>query len=191
MNSKSASTVPADTPAPADFYREESYGNVESVGYMMRRIVTMVGQQVERQLVVSDLTNAQWVPLFKLHIGCATTVAELARECELDAGAMTRLLDRIEAKGLCKRVRSSQDRRVVNLELTPAGHDAAKTIPAVLSRVQNANLAGFSATEFVLLNDFLSRIMQNALAIEANVSATASATATVPNAGSNPSQFSS
>ena len=191
MNSKSTSTVPADMPVPVDFYREESYGNVESVGYMMRRIVTMVGQQVERQLEVSDLTNAQWVPLFKLHIGCATTVAELARECELDAGAMTRLLDRIEAKGLCKRVRSSQDRRVVNLELTPAGHDAAKTIPAVLSRVQNANLAGFSATEFVLLNDFLSRIMQNALAIEANVSATASATATVPNAGSNPSQFSS
>lgn len=195
MHSKSASTAPADGPAPVDFYREESYGNVESVVYMMRRIVTMVGQQVERQLEVSDLTNAQWVPLFKLHIGRATTVAELARECELDAGAMTRLLDRIEAKGLCKRVRSSQDRRVVNLELTPAGHDAAKTIPAVLSRVQNANLAGFSAAEFALLNDFLSRIMQNALAIDATVSApgsaTVSGTATVPNAGSNPSQFSS
>jgi DNA-binding MarR family transcriptional regulator len=186
MNSKSASTLSADAPAPVDFYREESYGTVESIGYMMRRIVTMVGQQIERQLEVSDLTNAQWVPLFKLHIGCATTVAELARECELDAGAMTRLLDRIEAKGLCKRVRSSQDRRVVNLELTAAGHDAARTIPAVLSRVQNANLAGFSAVEFDLLNDFLRRIMQNALAIDAATNAATTASV-IPDTGPNPS----
>lgn len=190
MNSKPTPALSAGAPAPVDFYKEESYGTVESVGYMMRRIVAMVGQQVERQLEVSDLTNAQWVPLFKLHIGCATTVAELARECELDAGAMTRLLDRIEAKGLCRRVRSSQDRRVVNLELTAAGHDAAKTIPAVLSRVQNANLAGFTVAEFGQLNDFLSRIMQNALAIEAAASAPTSASvglSVVANAGPNPS----
>ena len=152
---------------PADFYKEESYESSESVGYLMRRAVTTVGQEIERQLEASDLTNAQWVPLFKLHTGCATTVAELARECELDAGAMTRLLDRIEAKGLCRRVRSSLDRRVVNLELTPAGHEAAKTIPAILSRVQNAHLAGFSESEFSMLKDFLRRILKNAQAIDA------------------------
>lgn len=172
MNSRLPSSEAPDSPAPVDHYREENYTTAESVGYLMRRIVTMIAQQVERQLEASGLTNAQWVPLFKLHIGCATTVAELARECELDAGAMTRLLDRIEAKGLCKRVRSSQDRRVVNLELTAAGHDAAKTIPAVLSRVQNANLAGFSAAEFDQLKDFLGRIMQNAMAIDAGANAT-------------------
>jgi DNA-binding MarR family transcriptional regulator len=152
---------------PAHFYKEESYESTESVGYLMRRAVTTVGQEIERQLEASDLTNAQWVPLFKLHTGCATTVAELARECELDAGAMTRLLDRIEAKGLCRRVRSSLDRRVVNLELTPAGQEAAKTIPAILSRVQNAHLAGFSESEFSMLKDFLRRILKNAQAIDA------------------------
>jgi len=30
-------------------------------------------------------------------------VAELARELQMDAGAMTRLLDRLEKKSLCKR----------------------------------------------------------------------------------------
>ena len=49
-------------------------------------------------------TFPQWLPLYKLHMGEATTVAELARECQLDTGAMTRLLDRLEAKGLCRRV---------------------------------------------------------------------------------------
>ena len=37
---------------------------------------------------------------------------------------MTRLLDRLEKKGLCKRVRSTEDRRVVMIELTPAQREA-------------------------------------------------------------------
>ncbi len=151
----------------ATFYKEHNYEPHDSVGYMMRRIVTTVALEIEHQLEASDLTNAQWVPLLKLYTGRASTVAELARECDLDAGAMTRLLDRIEAKGLCRRVRSEQDRRVVNLELTPAGTDAAKKIPAVLCRVQNAHLAGFTKPEWALLKDFLKRILDNAQAIEA------------------------
>ena len=152
---------------PVVFYTAQGYQPHESVGYMMRRIVTTVALEVEHELEASDLTNAQWVPLLKLHMGQASTVAELARECDLDAGAMTRLLDRIEAKGLCRRVRSAQDRRVVNLELTEAGIDAAKKIPAVLCRVQNAHLAGFTKPEWVLLKSFLRRILDNAHAIQA------------------------
>ncbi len=44
---------------PAHFYKEESYESTESVGYLMRRAVTTVGQEIERQLEASDLTNAQ------------------------------------------------------------------------------------------------------------------------------------
>jgi DNA-binding MarR family transcriptional regulator len=107
------------------------------------------------------LTNAQWIPLFKLYMGKASTVAELARECQLDAGAMTRTLDRLEAKDLCRRVRSESDRRVVNIALTDAGLTAAAEIPHVLSRVQNANLSGFSADEFETLKGYLRRILVN------------------------------
>lgn len=150
--------------AAVKFYRAKGYRPEESVGYLMRRILSTVAQEVERQLQPSDLTNAQWIPLFKLLIGKASTVAELARECQLDAGAMTRLLDRLEAKGLCHRVRSVADRRVVNIELTDEGRQAAKRIPEVLSRVQNAHLVGFSVEEFETLKGFLRRILDNAQA---------------------------
>ena len=105
---------------PAAFYCPESYNPEDSMGYLMRQILGTVAHDVERQLAHTDLTNAQWVPLYKLYIGSATTVAELARQSNLDAGAMTRLLDRLEAKNLCKRVRSEEDRRVVNITLTEA-----------------------------------------------------------------------
>lgn len=149
-----------------EFYRADSYVPETSVGYLMRRVMLAVGQEIERQLEPSDLTNAQWVPLFKLHLGQASTVAELARECHLDAGAMTRLLDRLEAKGLCRRVRSVADRRVVNIELTDTGREAAASIPGILSRVQNAHLAGFSVAEFEVLKGFLHRILDNATAAQ-------------------------
>jgi DNA-binding MarR family transcriptional regulator len=150
---------------PCTFYRAEGYNPEDSVGYLMRQILSMVSQEIERQLAHTDLTNAQWVPLFKLFTRQASTVAELARQCNLDAGAMTRTLDRLEAKGLCKRVRSETDRRVVNIELTPAGTQAASDIPEILSGVQNAHLAGFSAEEFETLRAYLRRILTNAQSI--------------------------
>ena len=155
-----------DTPQPPVFYRPENYQPDESAVYLMRRILTCVTGQVDTVLEPTGLTHAQWVPLFKLYMGNASTVAELARECELDAGATTRLLDRLEAKGLVSRVRSSADRRVVNLELTPAGRDAAKQIPEVLCKVQNAFLQGFSVEEWQQLKDLLRRVLANGLALQ-------------------------
>ncbi|HEY3049074.1 MAG TPA: MarR family transcriptional regulator [Polaromonas sp.] len=152
-----------------EFYRAEGYLPDESIGYLMRRILALIAQGVERELEPSGLTNAQWVPLLKLYMGRASTVAELARECQLDAGSMTRLLDRLEAKQLIRRVRSSEDRRVVNLELTPAGREAAKEIPAILSRVQNAHLAGFTVEEWQILKGYLRRILETAQTLQASV----------------------
>ena len=159
---------PGKLPEVKAFYKAENYRAEESIGYMMRRILTAVGQSVEIHMCEpGSPTYPQWVPLHKLHIGQATTVAELARECQLDTGAMTRLLDRLEAKGLCRRVRSLADRRVVNIELTDEGRAAAEEVPHVLSRVQNEHLAGFTNEEWQQLKSYLRRILDNAQALSA------------------------
>jgi DNA-binding MarR family transcriptional regulator len=165
MKTKNAPPAVADPAAAKAFYRSGSYVIHESVGYLMRRSVSQLAQEVERRVEPMGLTNAQWVPLLKLHLGHAGTAAELARSCELDAGAVTRLLDRLETKGLCRRLRSSDDRRVVNLELTEEGHKAAKAIPAVLCEVQNACLTGFTAQEWETLKTLLHRFLDNALSL--------------------------
>lgn len=154
------------TSRPAAFYKPGNYQPQESAAYLMRQILNLFMVQVDEALEPRDLTSAQWLPLLKLHMGHASTVAELARECKLDTGAMTRLLDRLEAKGLVARVRSSEDRRVVNLELTPEGKAAAKEIPAVLCDVQNAFLEGFTVAEWQQLKDLLRRIVANGQALQ-------------------------
>jgi DNA-binding MarR family transcriptional regulator len=145
--------------ADTTYYTSDNYQPAESVGYMMRRIINHMSRAIDHDMEPLGLTNAQWVPLLKLHLGCGATVAELARESDLDAGSMTRLLDRLEAKQLCQRVRSVDDRRVVHIELTPAGTAAAEQIPVVLSRVQNAHLAGFSVEEWRTLQNLLGRML--------------------------------
>ena len=77
------------------------------------------------------------------------------------------MLDRLESKGLCKRLRSLDDRRVVNVELTDAGREAAKAVPIALVRVQNAHLKGFSIEEVKIFTGFLRRMQDNANAIQA------------------------
>ena len=134
---------PRQAAAPA-FYRPESWRREDSIGYLMGRIMAIVKEAVDHELGPDDLTHAQWEPLLKIYMGEASTVAELARETQVDVGAMTRTLDRLEMKGLARCVRSSEDRRVVNVELTDEGRATAKKIPAVLCRVQNAHLRGFS-----------------------------------------------
>ena len=150
---------------PADFYRAKDYGAEDSVGYLMRRVTNGIAQEVDRRLESVGLTNAQWVPLLRLHLGHGATVAELARGCQTDAGAMTRMLDRLEAKGLIRRLRSTEDRRVVNIELTSDGVQAARQITAVLCEVQNALLGGIDREEWLALLGTLRRMLDNARAL--------------------------
>ncbi len=159
--------IDAVSNSACDFYQAQGYTPDDSVGYLMRRIIALMGQGIEREFEPAGLTNAQWVPLLKLYMGCGSTAAELARQCELDAGSMTRLLDRLEAKQLCRRSRSSDDRRVVNLELTDAGRQAAQEIPGVLCAIQNSLLAGFSLEEWRTLKSYLRRMLETAQTLQA------------------------
>ncbi|MBC5768596.1 MarR family winged helix-turn-helix transcriptional regulator [Ramlibacter albus] len=148
------------------FYKPGAIQPNESVGYLMRRILASVQAAADRELEPTGLTHAQWIPLYKLYLGHASTAAELAAAAELDAGAMTRTLDRLEAKGLVRRVRSEADRRVVNIELTPEGKTAAQAIPQALSNVLNAHLKGFTAEEWQLLKSFLNRMLENGVELQ-------------------------
>jgi DNA-binding MarR family transcriptional regulator len=154
--------------SPADFYRAGNYCAEDSVGYLMKRIVMSVVHQADKRLDEHGLTSAQWGPLMRMRISGGATVAELARWLQVDAGAMTRLLDRLEAKGLCKRVRSTQDRRVVRVELTRKGEAAIAGVPAVLAEVMNAHLAGFSKAEWKALKGYLQRMVETGEALREN-----------------------
>ena len=145
------------------FYAPGRYCPQQSVGYLMRRVLGSILSQADARLAMHDVTYVQYLPLYKLlhHNDTAVTVATLARELEVDAGAMTRAIDRLEAKGLVQRERSTADRRVVHLTMTPEGRAVAEQVPGVLAEVLNGHLRGFSHAEWQQLLRLLQRMLAN------------------------------
>lgn len=170
-------TSPASPPSPTgtDFYSASQLQPENSVGYLMRKVMTSIRTQADAQLALHDLTYAQWLPLFKISLCSQTTVASLARDLETDPASMTRALDRLEAKGLVARQRSTTDRRVVQLALTPEGQAAAAKVPPVLADVLNGHLSDFSPDEWQLLLRLLRRMLANGEALRQQRGAEANA----------------
>ncbi len=142
-----------------------TYAGQDSVAYLMKQIMVSFVAQADRRLGALGLTHAQWVPLVRLRLTGASTVVDLARWLNADAGATTRLLDRLEKKGLCRRSRSSTDRRVVHVAITNQGLAATAQAPAVLKDILDAHLAGFSAAESSQLIAMLRRMRDNGEAL--------------------------
>ena len=128
-------------------------------------------REVDRRMLQHDLTDAQWKPLWLLKLGRASSAIELAREIAVDAGSVTRMVDRLEAKGLLERVRSATDRRIVHLRLTAAGDTVARKVPFVLAAVNNEFLRGFSEPEWKQLRRLLGRMADNGAALQADAEA--------------------
>ena len=178
MPDKPSLTAPQAVPS---FYQPGQHSPQQSVGYLMRKVLGSILSQADTRLAMHDVTYVQYLPLYKLlHCDHAdATVATLARELEVDAGAMTRALDRLQAKGLVERARSTADRRVVHLTLTPAGRTVAEQVPGVLADVLNGHLRGFSKPEWQQLLQLLQRMLANGDALRPGA-ATQAAPAAAP-----------
>jgi DNA-binding MarR family transcriptional regulator len=72
---------------------------------------------------------------------------------------MTRLLDQLEQRGFVERRRCREDRRVVELKLTPAGRSTVTNLIPVVVNCLNGALTDFTSEEVLLFKDFLHRLI--------------------------------
>lgn len=161
-----AANRPAAQTAPPAFYRGDTYAVDNSYGFLLRRVLGSLQRHLDHRLQDRDLTAMQLGPLVLLAAGKGTTAAQLARCLNIDTGAMTRMIDRLQAKGLVRRMRCPEDRRVVRLALTPAGTVALDASAEHLAAVLNLHLAGFTAAELAQLMHLLHRLLDNGAAAE-------------------------
>ena len=83
-----------------NFYDGKSYSVDCSVGWLLRCVSNSIRAVVDERMVDHDLTHAQWAPLLFIGKGRGSTPAELARLLDIDTGAMTRTLDRLDRKSV-------------------------------------------------------------------------------------------
>lgn len=85
------------------------------------RATDAVVSVVEPRLRAEGLTLTQWGVLDALHHLGPLSQAVLAAKVMRSTGNMTTVLDGLEARGLVRRGRDLQDRRMLRVELTEAG----------------------------------------------------------------------
>jgi len=146
---------------PEQFYNVSTYLARDSVGYLVRRLYTILSARIEASFAGHGFTLMQWGVLMHLRDGLARTASDIASAFQHDSGALTRVIDHLESRGLLQRRRSSRDRRVVELELTREGRKViAELLPTVVAEM-NAALSPLSRSEFEVFRGLLVRIMDH------------------------------
>jgi DNA-binding MarR family transcriptional regulator len=113
------------------------------------------------ELAELEITAAQFVILRNVLKGSAESACELCKVMDYDRGAMSRMIDRLEAKRLIRRVPLAHTRRSVALEVTPAGQAAFPVMEACLERVMNRLLKGISKSQVCDLEKVLRTMLAN------------------------------
>jgi len=116
----------------------------EVAATLMRQTVQAMAKDIDGRLREHRLTLVQRRALTLLSGGQVVTPGDVSLALEVDAGATSRLLDRLVAKGMCRRHRDDGDRRSVHLELTELGRSALEMTQSTVSAVM---VEWFSAVE--------------------------------------------
>jgi len=147
----------------SDYYQAtpESLAAHQNVAHLLKMAMSSVVRMADQAVAPLGLTAMQWRPLVMLRHTSVNTPAELARHVNVDTGAMTRTLDRLEAKHFLKRQRSTEDRRVVKLELTPTGYEVTNGILPAVAETLNHHFEGFTKAEIEQFIHYLQRFIVN------------------------------
>jgi DNA-binding MarR family transcriptional regulator len=87
----------------------------------LRRVVQVVHGYSKRSKQVGGLTGPQLWAIKVLAASAPIMVSELARRMYLHPSTVIGILDRLESRGLVKRTRSTEDRRVATVGTPPDG----------------------------------------------------------------------
>lgn len=131
------------------------------LGYWLRRISNAVSGRFSRALQTKQTSVAEWVLLRELYERDRAAPAELAATMGLTRGAVSKIVDKLEAKGWVQTEGKEGDNRFRMLSLTRAG---SRSLP-VLARIADQNDQFFfdclSTREKKTLRDLLIKIAEH------------------------------
>ena len=98
----------------------------------LRRIIRATDLYSRKLGKQTGLTTPQLVVMRAIANGGNPTVSETSRSVSLSQATVTNILNRLEGQGLVKRQRSVEDKRRVNLHITPQGRKLLDGAPKPL-----------------------------------------------------------
>lgn len=139
----------------------EDLDPVQDLGRLVSYLRSNLVAHLDDALEDKELTSAQYIVVVLLARGKVNTLAELCEHMVYDRGAMSRLLSRLEDKGLVTKKQSVEDRRSTLLYLTEKGQQLYPEILPTVNDIYRKALTDFSDDEQKQLASLLFRAIHN------------------------------
>ncbi len=104
------------------------------LGYWLRFVSNQVSLAFGERLAAQGVSVADWVILRELYDVAALPPSVLAGRIGMTKGAVTKIADRLIARGLVSRTASADDRRAQSLALTREGRRLVPKLAALADR---------------------------------------------------------
>jgi DNA-binding MarR family transcriptional regulator len=124
----------------------------------LRRVFQVVNEQSKKAEHATGLTGPQLWAIKTIAQEAPIMVSEIARRMYLHPATVVGILDRLEKQGLVVRIRSTEDRRVVRVELTGQGRALVKKAPEVAQGLLVAGLEKLNAKELINIAEGLDQM---------------------------------
>jgi DNA-binding MarR family transcriptional regulator len=128
------------------------------LGYRLRRVSNEVSGTFARALQAEGVSAAEWVALRLLHGEAKRTPGDLAGLTGMTRGAVTKVLDKLEAKALVTRAVNPEDNRVQWLSLTRSGQRLVPKLAALADRNDAHFFGCLSTAEQTALQKLLEKL---------------------------------
>lgn len=107
---------------------KHSHEQVDELEHLLREISVLIKRRGREILNDFPITPPQFNALLALrHLG-VPTMSQLCDHLGLASSTVTDLVDRMERTGLVERVRDSEDRRVIRLQVTERGQEVFNAV---------------------------------------------------------------
>jgi DNA-binding MarR family transcriptional regulator len=121
-----------------EIHQQKPFVSLEEEAFLgLQRTASLLLQSLGRELKGHDLTPAQYNTLRILRGAGpdALTCGEIGERLVSPGPDVTRLLDRLEQRGLVTRLRDAEDRRIVRARITEKGLDLLATLDEPVGRM--------------------------------------------------------
>lgn len=134
--------------------------DIKDVLVALRRVIRATDLHSKHLAKTTGLTAPQILILQTVHDKGEQTIGSLANDVSLSQATVTNILDRLEAKGLIKRERSTEDKRKVYAQLTDEAYRVLEEAPLPLQEQFAQQFVALQEWEQSMIIAALQRIAQ-------------------------------
>ncbi|MEQ6124036.1 MarR family transcriptional regulator [Pseudotenacibaculum sp. MALMAid0570] len=135
----------------------------QSAGYLINMSALLLKRELNTAIKNNkiDITPEQWAILNRLKENSGLTQKEVAKLTFKDNANITRIVDKLEAKGLAVRKADSDDRRAWKISITKKGIEIRDLVEPLAIEVLKKATNGLSDNDVQEFNNTSKKILEN------------------------------